>query len=310
MTTVFMIDGGAGRAIAAIPALLKFKRTNPKENFRVLVYGWDTIFWGIPELQDHVFNPEQKGSFEQFLLDADRVISPEPYRVPGYYKQEKSLAEAFDYLINNTDDHSDLENPVLKTSRPEEFNAAKFMQEVKQQQKKQKTIVIQPFGRSIERPQENVTLDASSRSINPDVYLKLVKKLSAKFNLVLFAERNFWLPEDTFTMKPEADLRMWTAFIDAADYFIGCDSVGQHMARAVNTPGTVILGSTFAINTSYPDYFNIIEKDVPKKYSPIRLSQLEGNLADRVNEATVEFTDEEINDIYSNILKDIEKKVK
>jgi len=310
MTTVFVIDGGAGRAIAAIPALLKFKRTNPKENFRVLVYGWDTVFWGIPELQDHVFNPEQKGSFEQFLLDADRVISPEPYRVPGYYKQEKSLAEAFDYLINNTDDHSDLENPILKTSRPEEFNAAKFMQELKQQQQKQKTIVIQPFGRSIERPQENVTLDTSSRSINPDVYLKLVKKLSSKFNLVLFAEKNFWLPEDTFTMKPEADLRMWTAFIDAADYFIGCDSVGQHMARALNTPGTVILGSTFAINTSYPDYFNIIERDVPKKYSPIRISQLEGNLADRVNESTVEFTDEEINDMYSNILKDIEKKVK
>ena len=310
MTTVFVIDGGAGRAIAAIPALLKFKKTNPKENFRVLVYGWDTIFWGITELQDHVFNPEQKGSFEQFLLDADRVISPEPYRVPGYYKQEKSLAEAFDYLINNTDDHSDLENPILKTSRAEEFNAAKFMQELKQQQQKQKTIVIQPFGRSIERPQENVTLDTSSRSINPDVYLKLVKKLSSKFNLVLFAEKNFWLPEDTFTMKPEADLRMWTAFIDAADYFIGCDSVGQHMARALNTPGTVILGSTFAINTSYPDYFNIIERDVPKKYSPIRISQLEGNLADRLNESTVEFTDEEINDMYSNILKDIEKKVK
>ena len=308
MKTVFMIDGGAGRAIASIPAFIKYNKTN--SNFRILVNGWDTLYWGIPELQDKVFNPDQKGAFEQFLLDADRVISPEPYRVPGYFKQEKSLAEAFDYLINETDDHSDLGVPVLKTSRSEELQAANFMQQVKQQQQKQKTVVIQPFGRSMEKPNENVLLDQSSRSINPDTYLKLVKKLSTKYNLVLFAEKNFWMEQDTYTMKPEADLRMWSAFIDAADYFIGCDSVGQHIARALNKPGTVVLGSTFAINTTYPNYFNIIERDTPKVYSPIRISGLEGHLADRINESTVEFTDEEINKMYESIVKDIEKKVK
>ena len=303
-----MIDGGAGRAIAAIPALIKYAKKD--QNFQVMVMGWDQLYWGIPELHDKVFNPDQKGSFEQFFMDADRVISPEPYRVPGYYKQEKSLAEAFDYLINETVDHSDLGVPVLKTNKQEELNAANFMQQVRQQQQKQKTIVIQPFGRSVEKPQENVLLDQSSRSINPDTYLKLVKKLATKYNLVLFAEKNFWMPEDTYTIKPEADLRMWAAFIDAADYFIGCDSVGQHMARALNKPGTVIVGSTFAINTTYPKYFNIVERDVQKKYSPIRISGLEGHLADRINEATVEFTDEEINAMYANIVKDIESKVK
>lgn len=308
MKTVFMIDGGAGRAIASLPALLKYNKSNP--DFRVLVHGWDTLFWGIPELQDKVFNPDQKGAFEQFLMDADEVVSPEPYRVPGYYKQEKSLAEAFDYLINKTDDHSDLVTPVLKTNRNEELQAANFMQQVRQQQQKQKTVVIQPFGRSMEKPQDNVLMDQSSRSINPDTYLKLVKKLATKYNLVLFAEKNFWMEEDTYTMKPESDLRMWAAFIDAADYFIGCDSVGQHMARAMNKPGTVVIGSTFAINTSYPNYFNIIERDVQKKYSPIRISGLESHLADRANEATVEFTDEEINKMYESIVKDIEKKVK
>tara|TARA_R110002167_G_scaffold40174_6_gene123821 strand:+ start:948 stop:1874 length:927 start_codon:yes stop_codon:yes gene_type:complete len=308
MKTVFMIDGGAGRALAAMPALLKYNKSNP--NFQILVHGWDNLFWGIPELHDKVFNPDQKGAFEQFFMNADKVLSPEPYRVPGYYKQEKSLAEAFDYLINETDDHSDLSLPVIKTNKNEELQAANFIRETKQQQQKQKTIVIQPFGRSMEKPQEKVILDQSSRSINPDTYLKLVKKLSAKYNLILFAEKNFWMEEDTYTMKPEADLRMWSAFIDASDYFIGCDSVGQHMARALNKPGTVIIGSTFPINTSYPNHFNIIEKDIPKVYSPIRISGLESHLADRVNETTVEFTDDEINGIYASIVKDIEKKVK
>lgn len=308
MKTVFMIDGGAGRAIAAIPALIKYSKSNP--DFRVLVSGWDTLYWGIPELHNKVFNPDQKGAFEQFLLDADEVISPEPYRVPGYYKQEKSLAEAFDYLINGTHDHSDLGIPTFKTNRNEELNAANFVVQVKKEQQKQKTIVIQPFGRSVEKPQDGVLLDQSSRSIDPDTYLKLVKKLATKYNLVLFAEPNFHMEADTYTSKPNSDLRGWASLIDAADYFIGCDSVGQHMARAVNTPGTVIMGSTFAINTTYPDYFNIVERDVPKTYSPIRISGLESHLADRVNEATIEFTDEEINKMYADIVSDIEKKVK
>ncbi len=40
MKTVCMIDGGAGRAIAAIPALIKYSKKN--KDFRVLVAGWDT----------------------------------------------------------------------------------------------------------------------------------------------------------------------------------------------------------------------------------------------------------------------------
>lgn len=303
-----MLDGGAGRAIAAIPALIKYAKKH--DDFAVLLNGWDTLYWGIPELQDRTFNPEQKGIFEQVVLKAEEVISPEPYRVPGYYKQEKSLAEAFDYLINNTDDHSDLGAPVLKTSKMEEVNAAGMILDAKNQQQKQKTIILQPFGRSIQRHQTGVLVDESSRSLDPQSYLKLVKKLSAKFNLVLMVEQQFHMQEDTYTLKPNADIRMWVPFIDAADYFIGVDSVGQHMARALGKPGTVIVGSTFAINTTYPDYFNIIEKKDAKKYSPIRISNLESHLADRANDTLMDFSDEEINVMYNSIVKDIEKKVK
>lgn len=309
MKKLFLIDGGAGRAIAAIPALLKYSKKD--QDFGVLVYGWDTLFWGIPELQDKVFNPDQKGIFDQVVMQAEEIVSPEPYRVPGYFKQEKSLAEAFDYLINNTNDHSDLGVPQFVTSKAEELNAAAFIRDVKTQQQKQKTVIIQPFGRSAQRHQQtNVVFDDSSRSLSVDSYLKLAKKLSTKYNLVLMAEQQFHLPEDTYTIKPQADLRMWGAFIDAADYFVGVDSLGQHMARALGTPGTVILGSTFAKNITYPDYFNILEKKAAKKYSPIRISGLEGHLADRLNDKLMDFSDEEINEFYASIVKDIESKVK
>ena len=102
---------------------------------------------------------------------------------------------------------------------------------------------------------------------------------------------------------------MWAALIDAADYFVGVDSVGQHMARATNTPGTVIFGSTFPVNTSYPDYFQIIEKPGQKKYSPIRITGLDSVLADRSNDRMADFSEQELETIYNEIVADIEKKV-
>ena len=104
---------------------------------------------------------------------------------------------------------------------------------------------------------------------------------------------------------------MWAAIIDSSDYFVGVDSVGQHMARALGKPGTVILGSTFAINVTYPDYFQILERDnTVKKYSPIRIAGLDCHLADRINDRCMEFTDSDIDSIYKQIVQDIEKKVK
>lgn len=310
MRKIFMIDGGAGRILASIPALEKYVRNHPNEDVRIIIFGWDNLLWGNQLLQDITFSADTKGIFDEFIRDADEVITPEPYRLPSYWKQEASLAEAFDEIINNTKDHSDLGVPKFYLSKGDEKNAANFWADVASQQKKTKNILIQPFGRSA-RKDRNDIIDDSSRSLEPQTYLKIVKKLSTKYNLALFAEPDFFIPEDTYTAKPQADLRTWAAFIQGADYFIGCDSVGQHMARAVDTPGTVIIGSTFAINTTYPDYFQIYEKQgIEKKYSPIRVTGLDSHLADRYNDRCMEFSDKEIDELLEKIVVDIEKRTK
>lgn len=307
MRKLFFIDGGAGRAIAAIPSLKKYARLHPDESWGVVVFGWDTLFWGIPELQDRTFSADTKGLFENIIINTEEIVSPEPYRVKGYYTQKLSLAEAFDEIINNTQDHSDLGVPTMVLSKGEEKNAANIIADVKSQQQKNKTIVIQPFGRGV-RKDRNDVIDDASRSLEPAAYVKLVKKLSSKYNLINFSEPDFYIPEDTYTFKLQADLRGWAAIIEASDYFVGCDSVGQHMARAFNKPGTVIFGSTFPVNVSYPDFFQIIEKDIPKKYSPIRICGLDSHLADRLNDRCMEFDDAEIDGIYKRIVDDIEKR--
>ena len=197
--------------------------------------------------------------------------------------------------------------------KAEEKGAANALASVKAKQNKDITIVIQPFGRSA-RVDNGDIIDDSSRSIDPSVYTKLVKKLSQKYNIIFMGEGEFAKEieeEDTYSEKPQLpDLRAWSALIEGCDYFIGCDSVGQHIARAFDIPGTVILGSTFAENVSYPDWFQIIDdKKTEKRYSPIRICGFDNHLADRLNDRLMEFDDKEITDIYTRIVKDIKEKV-
>lgn len=316
MNKVFWIDGGAGRVIAAIPAFLKYHRQNPNTEWSILVAGWDNLYWGIPELQDRTYGLDTKGVFDNVISKADVIITPEPYRNPAYFKQQCSLVEGFDREINNSTDHSDLDIPTLVFNKAEISVSVKTINELKNKQKKSKTIVFQPYGRGAQpiaindQGQTTDVSDEESRSLSAAAYISLVKKLSLKYNMIFFGEPQFQIAQDTYAANFTCDLRQWASLIAQADYFVGVDSVGQHMARAVGTPGTVIFGSTFPSNTSYPDYFQIFEKSGIKKYSPIRLTGLDSLLANRINDKLMDFEESEINEMFKAICADIEKKVK
>ena len=114
--------------------------------------------------------------------------------------------------------------------------------------------------------------------------------------------------ENKFVYAPQPDisLRDWMGVICQVDYFIGVDTAGQHIARATGTKGCVIMGGTDAVNMSYPDYFRIIKRKTPH-YTPLRISQLQSDLANRLNHECMEYTEDEISDICDNIIKDVDK---
>ena len=305
----FVIDGGLGRVICAIPALKKYFSKN-NNNSLIGVVGWDPAYWGIADLQNKTFNVENKGVFDNFIRSRD-LINPEPYRQWSYYNQKKDMIQVFDEIINNTDDHGDLEIPRLVLNKEEELFAFNFRSNVEKQfPNKKKFLVFQPFGSSA-RMSEDKFIDQSSRSLNAKDYLKLGKKLSKHCNIALFAEKSFFFSEDDFSIKLETGFREWFAIIANSDYFLGCDSVGQHVARSFDIKGTVILGSTFKENVSYENWFNIWEKpNIIKQYSPIRINNIDCVLADRINDSNLDLSDKQIDSLYEVIMEDINKNAK
>lgn len=307
ITKTFLIDGGVGRVICSIPALKKFARNNPNINFNIVVWGWERVFWGIKELSDKVCSIEQANLFQEKIYNSE-IINVEPYRLWSYYTQQKSLYQAFDEIINNTDDHLDLELPKIKLSKEEEVWGHGYKRQAATQFGKEKTIVIQPFGQG-SKNLDGVILDNETRSLEHPVYLKLVEKLSKNYNIMLFSPQDFFIAQDTFTFKiNNLDIRYWAGIINASDYFIGCDSCGQHLARGYEKPGTIIMGSTFVENTSYNNWFNIIDfKKEEKKYVPIRILNNDCFVNNVLNDRLMDFNDEEINLIYESIEEDIKK---
>jgi ADP-heptose:LPS heptosyltransferase len=109
----------------------------------------------------------------------------------------------------------------------------------------------------------------------------------------------------TYKPDPDPQMREWMAIIEAADYFIGCDSCGQHMRRAFNKPASVMIAGTHPINITY-DNFHIIERDVPFQPDSMRISGFQSHMASRLNESRIQFTSEEIENAYQEIIQKIE----
>lgn len=303
---IFFIDGGIGRLITSIPSLLKYHKNHLDEEWYVMMYGADYITLGIPELQDRTFNPDTKGIWEKIFLKADTVITVEPYRLPNFYKQKINMVESFDEIINETNDHSDLQYETLQLSQQEIKSGREIIYQSYEKFEKERTIVINPYGSSAHFSLDEIW-DDTARSMPESLFLKISKLLSEDYNVIYMGFNNL-LPDECdyiFTPKNDPMMREWMSVISQVDYVVGCDSAAQHMARSLGTKAAVFTGGTCSINTSYPKDFLIFEKDLPK-YMPMRISHSECNLSSRTNEKLWDYSDDEINDMYLKIKDDIE----
>ena len=305
--TVFLLSGGAGRIITAIPALEKYARLNPEDDFKVLIYGWESLYWGHPILQDRTFSANQKGIFD-LIIKTHNLYQPEPYHRFTYYNQEKSLVEAFDEEINNTSDHSDLDKPNLYLHSKEIEDAKTFIEKTKKDFKRDKIIIFQPFGQGATIDNEKC-VDQTQRSMKRSTYLEILKNLPKSHGAMYMGPKELISKNDEYSLvPPDMDLRGWMSLIHECDFFVGCDSVGQHIARSFNKKGLIIMGSTFEKNVSYTDYSGFKfyrNENVKTKYSPIRIGGTDSEMADRLNEDVMRFSPEQVKEIQGLIAKGV-----
>jgi hypothetical protein len=301
----FFVNGGFGRMMCSIPALELYAKESGDTEFIIVCEGGTDAFKGNPLLDSRAYDIWHKNLFKEKLKERE-IVSTEPYRIWEYYNQHCSLSQAFDIQINNKGIR-DLEIPTLYLSKEEILAGRQVVSQVKEKLKKEKTIIIQPFGRGMQYIDRSF-VDNTGRSIEFKDFKSLIRKLQeVGYGIIIMSEMKFDFSEEKFkdeiAMPENISLRQWAAIIKYADHFLGCDSSGQHLSYSVNTPSTVVVGSTFPINVSYPtcEFFNVVDLGMKdREYDPIRITSDEPT--SRHNENIMSMTPEIQNYIIDRIL--------
>lgn len=302
----FFINGGAGRMLCSVPAFEKYELESGDKDFIIVCEGGTDVFKGHPTLDSRTYDVWHKNLFVEKLKDKD-IYSIEPYRVWEYYNQKCSIAQAIDIEINKQGIR-ELPKPTLRLSKDELIAGRQLISEVKKKLKKEKVIVFQPFGRGIEYLDESF-VDRTSRSIEYKDVKKIIQKLQEKgFAVIMMSELKLDLTQeknikDEIAFPENVSIRQWAAVIKYADHFLGCDSLGQHLAFSMDKASTVVFGSTYPINVSYPNAknFNILDMgEELREYSPIRITMDER--VDRKHENIMSMTPEIIDYVVDAVI--------
>ena len=302
----YFINGGAGRTVASIPAFEKLYETD--QDFIIVCEGGMDFYKGHPQLHELAYDNWHKNLFKDYIKDRD-CYSPEPYRIWEYYNQKCSLAQAFDIAINNKGIR-DLPDPTIHMNKRELVQGYKVVEEIKAVTGKDKVVVFQPFGRTAENMGDFV-IDGTSRSFHLNDVIRICKDLRDDYAVIIMSEFPVVVEENTkvpVAVPQIPDVRVWSSVIQIADHFIGWDSLGQHMAKALGTTCTSVIGSTYPINISYPNSpdFDIIDLGEGKrKFSPIRLTMEEE--VERYNDEVMELDDESFKKIITSVKKRLGK---
>lgn len=291
----FFINGGAGRMISSIPALELYEKESGDKDFIIVCEGGTDVFKGHPTLDDRTYDVWHKNLFKDYLKDRD-IVTTEPYRIWEYYNQKCSIAQAFDIQINGKGIRT-LPRPTLKLSKDELLSGRQIISEVKKKLNKEKVVVFQPFGRGIQYIDETL-VDNTARSFELKDVKQIVKKLQQNdFAVVMMSEFKVDFSDsklkDEVAMPENVSTRNWAAIINFADQFLGCDSLGQHLAYAMEKSAVVVTGATFPINVSYPDdpLIDVLDMgEIHREYDPIRIFPDER--VNRANENIMNMTDD------------------
>ncbi len=302
--TAFLINGGAGRVLSSIPAFELYEKENPDDNFIIVVEGFMELFKGHPTLYKRCYEFSHRNLFEDKLKDMN-YFQPEPYQVWEYYNQKATISQAFDIAVNKKG-LREVPKPTIVLTTEENLGGAETLKNIRKDFNNKKAIVIQPFGRGSNMNHHAHNIDMGGRSFMPEHAAKLIKRLQKKYCVIVMDEKQHDFKalgcEDVVVQMTGMTLRRWMGVINSASYFVGCDSIGQHIAYALNKPATVVIGSTFKENVSYTNAknFSIVDLGEGKKmYSPIRMCFNE--IADVNNDKLMHLKDTDYDKIVASI---------
>ena len=251
---------------------------------------------------------DEEDLFTNIVKDGE-VIKLEPYFRSEYFNQECSVIQVFDLEINGKHSIGN-KTPKIYFNPSENTKSKNFIEALKHEYKKDKVLIIQPYGQSAQVFPDGI-FDECNRSFAIENVTTIASRLKKDYIILFMGPLRLNISNvingvninDNSIIYLDATLRDWAGYIKFADHFLGCDSVGQHLAKSVNQRSTVVIGGSCPINVSYPNDDKFTVFDIGKEqrvFNPMRITF--DKKSSEANKGIMKMDDATIDKIIDNIV--------
>lgn len=231
------INGGLGRVVASLPALYA-------SNSLIITNGWEELF-SMTNLKTIEAGSSYIG---EAIRDLD-VVTPEPYHQAGYRRGEYNMVEAF---------HRDLGTQGTAYGLfPCPTTTARLHKQVHEAAK----------GLPLAMVQVKASGERNLRDLNEDTTKNAIQALrDAGYFPVVIGDTNLGFDLEVYNIN-NTSITEFVSLIMIGDIFVGGDSSGMHIAKALNKKGIIIFTSTGGtkyypenfVEFRHPTYENTVE---------------------------------------------------
>ena len=250
-TTVFQIEGGVGKHIAATAVIKAYKNAYPKRKI-VVVCAFPEIFLRNKDVTRHYRLGMVPYFYEDFILKKDvEIYAQDPYRQTKHITKQSHLVETWCDMIGVPYNN---ESTVIPFNfREKEVGAAMIDSIIPKNGKP--LLIFQPFG----GPGKDHQLHpyAWTRDMHPQIAQAVVDQLKDKYNILhicydFHPTLNDCIRYDSMVSKKELfSLLPWS------EKRLFIDSSLQHAAAAMSLPSVVAWVATKPEQFGYPLHNNL-----------------------------------------------------
>ena len=257
-TTVFHIEGGIGKNIAATAVVETYKKKYPKRNI-IVVSAWPDVWTQNTDIARFY----RLGHTPYFYQDVIRnkkdlkVFMQDPYKQTSHITKEKHLIETWCNMVGVKYNGS---VPKLGFNIREIEEGSAYIQQFRVDEKP--ILLFQPYGGP--GPDHQQHPYSWTRDIHPTQAQEIVDKLSNNFNIVHVCYEFHPRLNNAHRFDKLIGKKALFSMVAHSDKRLFVDSSLQHAAAALNLPATVAWVAT------HPDLFgyNIHNNIMTKKQYP------------------------------------------
>jgi len=250
-TTVFHIEGGVGKHLAATAVIKAYKNAHPKRKI-VVVSAFPEIFLKNKDVARFYRIGAVPYFYEDYILKKDaQIFAQDPYRQTSHITKQSHLIETWCNMVGVP--YNNEPTTINFNFREKEIAGSIIDQHIPKNDKP--LLIFQPFGGPGKDNQPHPY--AWTRDIHPTTAQQIVDKLKDQYNILhvcyeFHPHLNDCVRLDKIFPKKEL---FGVLPYSAKRLFI--DSSLQHAAASMNLPSTVVWGATNPEMFGYPVHNNI-----------------------------------------------------